>query len=223
MLPRMRRFAMPRCRLSGRGTGSRIFGVLSVLSLALPVGAAGTWSLHGALAGRSGEFSGTLFVDANAWTNLSAADWGGYSPRSGVASATDEAVSHGGLLYGGQDAASAVLNQTWFTDDQTIREMPTVGPPPPGLVAANLVSEPAVSAPAATTGAAAYVPASGMVVLFGGSASADTWGFDGSNWTRLSSGSAAGPPARANATLMYNPGGPYLFLFGGNPSSGRGW
>lgn len=66
--------------------------------------------------------------------------------------------------------------------------------------------------------AMAFDPALGKVVLFGGYGGdlggplADTWTFDGTDWTQVS---VAGPSARAGASMVFDPDRGALLLFGG--------
>jgi hypothetical protein len=68
----------------------------------------------------------------------------------------------------------------------------------------------------------AYDPATADVVLFGGSGNggdlSDTWTFDGTTWTELST--ATRPPARDSASIAYDPTTGHLIMFGGEASSG---
>jgi hypothetical protein len=86
------------------------------------------------------------------------------------------------------------------------------------------------SSPAAREGAAmAYNPATGQVVLFGGTPGGtsildDTWTYDGTTWTQQSP--ATSPPARFNSMMTYDAATGKLVLFGGvgpNGSLGDTW
>jgi hypothetical protein len=78
--------------------------------------------------------------------------------------------------------------------------------------------------PAARTGAAmAYDPATGDVVMFGGTGSdgqvlAGTWLWDGSGWSEA--GPADSPPARYGAEMAWDPQSQRLILLGGTGGSG---
>jgi len=82
----------------------------------------------------------------------------------------------------------------------------------------------AAGAPAARAGAAmAYDPASGDVVMFGGTGAggqplADTWLWDGSGWSPASP--ADSPPARYDAQMAWDPLSQRLILLGGTGGSG---
>ncbi len=73
----------------------------------------------------------------------------------------------------------------------------------------------------------AFDTATNSVILFGGSTGyqgsglADTWSWDGSNWTQLSP--AASPPARAAATMDYVPAARGLVLFGSDHGATDTW
>jgi hypothetical protein len=64
----------------------------------------------------------------------------------------------------------------------------------------------------------AYDPGTGQLVLFGGNDGsgplADTWTWNGSNWTEQSPSTS--PSARSDASMAYDPGTGQLVLFGGN-------
>ena len=78
--------------------------------------------------------------------------------------------------------------------------------------------------PAARAGAAmAYDPATGDVVMFGGTGSdgqalAGTWLWDGSGWSEA--GPADGPPARYGAEMAWDPQSQRVILLGGTGGSG---
>jgi hypothetical protein len=78
--------------------------------------------------------------------------------------------------------------------------------------------------PAARTGAAiAYDPATGDVVLFGGTGSdgqvlAGTWLWDGSGWSEA--GPVDSPPARYGAEMAWDPQSQRVILLGGTGGSG---
>ena len=108
------------------------------------------------------------------------------------------------VLFGG-DTQSGVARDTWEWNgaDWTLRT-------------------PAVSPSARHDAAMAYDPLRGRVILFGGEAevtpgkldlSAETWSWDGVNWTRLRPATA--PVARAGARMIWNPDRARLVLFGG--------
>ena len=75
----------------------------------------------------------------------------------------------------------------------------------------------AISPPALQGAAVAYDPATGDVVLFGGTGpggvSDDTWIWDGSNWIQQFPADA--PPAVADASMAYDPTTQTVVLFGG--------
>jgi len=66
----------------------------------------------------------------------------------------------------------------------------------------------------------AYDPATNQLILFGGDgASNDTWTWNGTTWTQLSS--ATSPPGRQHASMAYDPGTDQLVLFGGLGATGN--
>ena len=68
----------------------------------------------------------------------------------------------------------------------------------------------------------AYYPAMGNIFLFGGSNGtsdlSDTWTFNGTSWTQLST--ATSPPARAYASMANDPATGNMVLFGGSGNGG---
>ena len=78
--------------------------------------------------------------------------------------------------------------------------------------------EPPARPPARSGHGMAYEPASGTIVVFGGTGTggtplADAWSFDGNTWTAIE---GAGPSAREDAVLAADPGRGRLLVFGGN-------
>src|ERR1022692_4944583 len=80
---------------------------------------------------------------------------------------------------------------------------------------------PATSPPARYYAPMAYDPATSQLVLFGGNFGSgnfgDTWTWDGTTWSLLSS---TGPSARQGAAMAYDPATSQLVLFGGAGISG---
>jgi hypothetical protein len=82
---------------------------------------------------------------------------------------------------------------------------------------------PAVHPPARGGAAMAYDAATGTVVMFGGYPKhggivfADTWTWDGTNWTQQTP--ATSPPARAYASMAYDAATGTAVLFGSDPSA----
>ncbi|HEY6237801.1 MAG TPA: kelch repeat-containing protein, partial [Thermoplasmata archaeon] len=69
-----------------------------------------------------------------------------------------------------------------------------------------------------------YDPLLHEIVLFGGydpflPAAGDTWTFNASGWTDITSSLATAPPARWGSSLVWDPNAPALVLFGGRDSS----
>jgi hypothetical protein len=126
------------------------------------------------------------------------------SARGGAVMATDPATGHVVLFGGDSTGGSTLLGDTWTWDGSNWT-----------------LQTPAASPPARGYAAMAADPATGHVVLFGGTPGgtvlADTWTWDGSNWTLQAP--AASPPARYGATMATDPSGRVL-LFGGTPGGG---
>ena len=126
------------------------------------------------------------------------------SPRSAESMAYD-AIRRQVVLFGGRDA-SAPFGDTWVWD---------------GTAAAWTQRHPAHS-PAARAFANLAWDGS-RLILFGGSnasgtASADTWAWDGADWTLLTP--ALSPPARSSAMMTYDPVRLQIVLFGGLAADG---
>jgi len=67
----------------------------------------------------------------------------------------------------------------------------------------------------------AYDSGRGRTVLFGGTgAGADTWEWDGENWTQMAD---LGPPARSDAAMAYDTHRNQTVLFGGSNGMADTW
>ena len=81
------------------------------------------------------------------------------------------------------------------------------------------------SPPAAVSASVAYDPDNNGVVFFGGQAwsnnafLAETWVWDGSNWSNVTPGGTS-PPGRVQASLTYDPSSDQMILFGGLGGTG---
>ncbi|QNI37759.1 NHL domain-containing protein [Edaphobacter albus] len=126
------------------------------------------------------------------------------SPRGSAAVAYDAAHNQV-VLFGGTD--NSVLGDTWVWDGTNwTQKSPTNSPP-------------------ARMGATmAYDAAHSQVVLFGGSANnngnnllADTWTWDGTNWTQQAP--ATSPAPVAYASMAYDAAHSQVVLFGGRDTS----
>jgi hypothetical protein len=125
-------------------------------------------------------------------------------PRTFAAMAYD-ATSEQVLLTGGTSQGSAV-STTWAWN---------------GTSWANL--RPAASPPARTGASMAYDSTTKQAVLFGGyvdgHTTATTWVWDGTTWTNLTASLTPSPPARAFASMAYDPQLGEAVLFGGSSGS----
>lgn len=141
-----------------------------------------------------------------------------YDPSMAFDSATNQMI-----LFGGEEEVSAGYGppqwadqySTWNWDGSTWSELAPAHHPEPRYGAAM-----------------AYDPASGQLVLFGGSAVVeagqppvathemvnDTWIWDGSDWTQAAT--TAAPAARWGAGMTYDPRSGDLVLYGGNNGQG---
>lgn len=111
------------------------------------------------------------------------------------------------VLFGGFDASSSPLGDTWTFDGTTWTQVNAETSPPP-------------------RGASSMATLGGKVVLFGGDAPGsgatspllgDTWVFDGSSWSSLQPGTS--PPARCFAGMATLGG--KVVLFGGQDDGGN--
>ena len=145
--------------------------------------------------GEGSYFNDTWTWDGTTWTQQSPAT----SPpwRQGTSMVYDPGSGQL-VLFGGYN-----LNDTWTWDGSTwTNQSPATRPPV--LFAASM----------------AYDAGTGQLVLFGGWEDLgpnvvlnDTWTWNGSTWTQQSP--ATSPPARFEATMVYDPGTGQLVLFGG--------
>jgi len=107
------------------------------------------------------------------------------------------------ILFGGYDGSST-LNDTWSFD---------------GITWTNLTPILTTSPPALFTASMAYDEISGTIILFSGETgsglSQDTWSFDGTTWTDLTSTLITSPPVRGGASMAYDKISGTLILFGG--------
>ncbi len=183
------------------------------------------WS-HASL---SNSWTSTTAAGATAnleWREISSAAQAGPAPtlpsaRYGAAFADDPALG-ATLLFGGmwQYEISVypyaifeyLLNDTWTLSDGKWTNLTESGPSPPARWGASM----------------AYDPALNGVVLFGGQTIVcrplycaivtplnDTWLFSDDHWTNVTSQSPLRPPARYQASMVYDPAEGALVLFGG--------
>jgi hypothetical protein len=119
------------------------------------------------------------------------------------------------ILFGGQTCSGGLcsvwLNDTWAWDGNDWTQLTPATAPPPR----NSTSM-------------AYDPARQRIVLFGGIASccpavfdADTWLFDGTNWTQAMPANSPSARYGDNSLMTYVPANNGIILFGGRDSSGQ--
>ncbi len=109
------------------------------------------------------------------------------------------------ILFGGYNGSSGRLSDTWAYT------IPSVGVDWSQL-------NPATSPTARAVASMAFDPATGQLVLFGGTKSGarnDTWAWDGSTWHDVTP-TSGNPPARSGASMAFDPATGQLILFGGN-------
>jgi hypothetical protein len=155
------------------------------------------------------------------WSQLSSSS----SPSArGGASMDFDLASWKLVLFGGENFTSH-FNDTWTWNGRTWTQVDDSSDPGCSTACA--------SSPSPRTDATmAYDPATGNLVLFGGSTGTndlnDTWAWNGRTWTQVDDGSDPGcsiactlsPPNRAEASMAYDPATGSLVLFGGNNASG---
>lgn len=111
------------------------------------------------------------------------------TPRSAFGYSVSDDPIHGEVvLFGGVDT----YDQTWLWNGQRWAQ-----------------AHPASSPPGRFDSPAAYDPATGQVLIFGGrladgEVAGDTWAWDGTTWTEVDAGSAAGPPAGDGGAMAWD-------------------
>jgi hypothetical protein len=153
----------------------------------------------------SGEaLAGTWKWTGSTW-ELMATDGalpGRYDAAASLDPATDQLLVFGGLAGG-----SSPLDEQWRLADPTVaywQRIETNSPPVPRVGAA-----------------AAFDPAAGQIVLFGGSGpNRETWIFQDGRWRRAEP--ATSPPPLLFASMAYDPATRQMILFGGGNLDGGG-
>ncbi len=171
-------------------------------------------------AGTSSVFGDTWTFSGGRWTNLTASVGGAVPPRWGESAAYDP-VDGGVILFGGNSATGALLNDTWLYSGGTWRNITNLVSPSPrydGSMAWDAVD-------------------SELVLLDGCGVTAcplnDTWVYSNGTWTALPPSLGVLPPARELSAMTYDAGRGVIRLFGGIGSgvslgdtweySGRRW
>jgi hypothetical protein len=158
-----------------------------------------------------GSFTGpVLRAGARPATGLSTS---GVSPppTAGAVAAFDVADGYV-LMFGGVDAAGAVVPWTWsFVHNNWTNLTSAIGAGPSARWGEGL----------------AYDPSAHYLVLFGGcldvsctSVSNDTWVYAQDRWTNLSTHQSTTPPARGRTMMTYDTHDSYVLLFGGDGLGG---
>ncbi|MCI4331198.1 MAG: hypothetical protein L3K19_05055 [Thermoplasmata archaeon] len=138
------------------------------------------------------------------WKNVTAGEYGGMPARWGEAFAVDS-QDNLDLFFGGQGTAGTLHNDSWITDDATIRNVTdglgTSSPPP--LVGATMT----------------FDPAANYFLLFGGARnpgvlSNETWEFSAARvaWVNLTGHVGTPPPAQAFAPMAWDARDGYVLL-----------
>jgi len=149
--------------------------------------------------GYDGHYLGDTWAwNGTTWTPLSPAT--SPSPRD-TDSLVYDAATQSAILYGGFNSRGR-LSDTWSWDGTTWTQL-------------SPATSPGVVSP---SWQAAYDTASGQVILYGGDSgnnneSHETWTWNGSTWTQLSS--AAAPPGFGYGAMTYDTASQQPVLFGG--------
>jgi hypothetical protein len=155
------------------------------------------------------EWNGTT------WTNVTPAGVSP-SPRASSAMAFDEAHGVSVLFGGGIDVNETDYNDTWEWDGTAWTL----------ALAADAGDGDAESAPPPRNGPGLVWDASkNAIVLFGGNIAgsaqlSDTWEWDGTTWTNVTSGTS--PPGRAYFPMIYDVQSSSIVLWGGCSDNGCG-
>jgi hypothetical protein len=154
----------------------------------------------------SGDASGETWTwDGKSWTQQHPAT---SPPPRQDASMVYDAGHQVVVLFGGQTTQQ--LNDTWVWDGVNWKQLHPATSPSPRVFASM-----------------AYDSAHAKVVLFGGSSGqgqvydggyADTWVWDGANWTKVSS--TTNPAPRSEASMAYDSAHGQVVLFGGVSGTG---
>ncbi len=188
----------------------------------LAVGAAASALASAAASGAPASASTSTALVA--WTQLTPSA----SPpgRANATLAFDGAVGQF-VLFGGTGSSSA-LDDTWTWNGSTWAQVDDAGD-------AGCTSSCTQSPPARSAQSMAYDPATGQLVLFGGTTGGatpsvldDTWAWNGSTWSQLDDSGDPGcttscttsPPPRYGASFDFDPETGGLVLFGGTSTSG---
>ena len=119
-------------------------------------------------------------------------------------------------------AAAGLLALATMAGAQVLAAAPSGATPPPVLNWTHL--QPAASPTARATATMAYDPATGDMVLFGGTGEstglADTWTWNGTTWAQQHP--TKSPTARYGASMAYDPATGDMVLFGGEVGNGPG-
>ncbi|NNN03693.1 MAG: hypothetical protein HKL87_06850, partial [Acidimicrobiaceae bacterium] len=130
----------------------------------------------------------------------------GAPPADGGLMAYD-AASHQMIFFGGGAVTpgNSYSNETWQLTGSSWTQLSPVNSPSPRQYSSM-----------------AYDPATGTIVLFGGSSggtlSGHTWTWNGSTWSQVTT--STGPSPREGASLAYDPATGTMILFGGLDNSG---
>lgn len=153
-------------------------------------------------AARSACAAASSSLDAN-WTEVS----GTGPPARYRSSMAYDPVVEEVILFGGCGRVCALADTWAFAGGVWTNLTGTTGQTPAGRYGASMAYYPGTSG-------------NGYLVMFGGFGSngylGDTWTFAGGRWTLLAPAGISEPPARADASLTYDPTTNVLVLFGGS-------
>lgn len=140
---------------------------------------------------------------ARTWSTVATGVGPSVRGSTAIASSPTDNVT---LLFSGAHPGSFVDNETWELANGTWHDLtPTLSLSPPPAADAGLVYD----------AADGYFLMFGGLPAFGGTASAQTWKFQGGNWTNLTGTITNTPPARFGAAMVYDARDGYVVMFGG--------
>jgi len=189
--------------------------------------ATGNMVLFGGFGGSGSGLNDTWTWNGSTWTQVD--DSGDASctasctnspPARDDASMAYDPASGNMVLFGGY-SSSGPLNDTWIWNGTTWTQVDDSTDSGCTINCAN-------SPPARSAASMSYDPATGNMVLFGGSDASngnlnDTWTWSGTTWTQVDDSSDAGcttsctdgPPGRVFASMAFDPATGNMVLFGG--------
>ncbi|MCI4345700.1 MAG: hypothetical protein L3K07_02955, partial [Thermoplasmata archaeon] len=203
--------------LGSSGFGGLVHGGSS-LTLPSPARSPTSAAAHASLEIQSAQRSLGIHAGAGSnggytWTNITAIVSGGPSPRIGAVMAWDAADGYV-LLYGGENAHSTVVGDTWsYQNGSWTNLTATVSGTPPPLAVASL----------------AYDPTSHRTILFSGITSGGvgpievTWAYHNRTWTNVTASAGTPPSPRVFEAMVTDTTDAQVLLFSGSLTGSAPW